>query len=134
MKTKNVLIAVIFLLPGIFSMESKAQENIKAVMKKIESMESVNVNVVRSRDKEGNVTRELVSISFKASTHSGLEQEIIDAFKKDRELASREIENRTGSKITSMRYTFGAFDYSYSYDIPKDEISFFVNEIPPVLR
>jgi len=115
MKKSNGMIAVIFVLLGCFSMESNAQDAIKAVMKKCENMESMTVSTIRTKGKN-NLTSTLTSFNFDASANPALVQEIIAAFQKDREKADKNMENKTGGKVTSAYYTFGTSWYSYNYD------------------
>ena len=115
MKTKSLIVAAIFLVVGSFSMDMFAQDALKALVQKCENMENVNVNVVRSRNKETRKLERLVtSISF--SDNQALVNEFIAAFNKDKDMADQEIENRSGGKITNVFYIFGDRSYSFSQD------------------
>lgn len=112
MKTKSLLVTAILLIAGSLSGLS-AQETLKALVKKCESMENVNVNMVRSRNKETKqLERNITTISF--SNNQALVNEIVAAFEKDKDLADQEIENRSGGKVTNMFYRFGNASYSFS--------------------
>ena len=118
MNTRNVVIAVIFLLLGSFAtMELKAQDAIKALMKKCESMENVTIDVIRNRNSEtGKVIRLLTTIRFEISSNPGLEKEFLAAFQKDAVKASQEIESMSGGKMKNVFYRFGESSYSYTSD------------------
>lgn len=113
MKAKNVIVVAILLIAGSFSTEVFAQETLKALVKKCETMENVNINVVRNRDKETRkMKRMIVNISF--NNNPALLKEFIDAFEKDKEMADQEISNSANGKITNMFYRFGNVSYSFS--------------------
>jgi hypothetical protein len=119
MKKRNVMVAVIiFRLGRVFSMELKAQEALKALMKRCEDMESVTltITVMRNREKGSVFTR----IEFRDNTD--LEKEFITAFHKDREKADNEIETKSGGRITEMLYQFDGI--SYIYRVQNNRVSF----------
>ena len=117
MKSKNVVIAVIFLLMGSVSVELKAQETIQALLKKCENMDSVTVSVIRERDKEtGKITRDVTNVSFKPDFHPALDKEFIAAFQKDEDKADRVSKNISNGKLTSMSFRFGDITYNYNYN------------------
>jgi poly(A) polymerase Pap1 len=113
MKTRNLIVVAILLLTGSLSADLFAQETLKALIKKCESMENVNVNVVRSKNKETReLEQEMTSISFR--NNQALVNEFIAAFAKDKEMADQEIENKSNGKITNLFYRFGDVSYSFS--------------------
>jgi len=129
MNTRNVVIAVIFLLLGSFAtMELKAQDAIKALMKKCESMENVTIDVIRNRNsvtgrRPKNANNVIIRISYKSSSNQSLDQEIIAAFQKDRDRADREMINKSDGKIIRMNFIFGNSNFSYNYDAENDMIN-----------
>ena len=117
MKSRNVVIAVIFLLLGSVSVELKAQETIQALLKKCENMDSVTVSVIRERDKEtGKITRDVTNVSFKTDSNPALEKEFIAAFQKEEEKADMVSKNISNGKVTSMLFRFGEITYNYTYN------------------
>ena len=113
MKTKSLIVTVIFLVAGNFSMDLFAQESLKALVQKCENMENVNINVVRKRNTETRkLERQITTVSF--GDNQALVNEFIAAFDKEKEKADQEIENRSGGKITNIFYRFGDVSYSFS--------------------
>jgi hypothetical protein len=113
MKTRNLIVAAILLLTGSLATDLYAQETLKALMKKCENMENVDVDVVRSRNKETKkLERVVTEISFK--NNQTLVNEIIAAFEKDREMADKEIEEKSNGKIKELFYRFGDNSYSFT--------------------
>ena len=113
MKTNRLFITVVLIITGSFFMNISAQEALKAIVKKCESMDNVNLNIVRNRDKETKkVTRVITSINFK--DNEALKKEILSAFEKDRDMADKEIENRQSGRISNMFFRFGQVSYSFS--------------------
>jgi hypothetical protein len=113
MKTRSLIAAAILLLGGSLSADLFAQETLKALVKKCESMENVNINVVRSKNKETREPeKEIINISF--VNNQALVDEFIAAFAKEKELADQEIENKSNGKITNLFYRFGDVSYSFS--------------------
>ncbi|MDR1601317.1 MAG: DUF5024 domain-containing protein [Tannerella sp.] len=122
MKTKiGLLIGLMWLLGG-FSMESSAQEAIKALIKKCETMETVDINIVRNRDRNTKeVTRSVTGIQIHSNPALVKEfqdafQKAYDDFSKGKEVADREIISRRGGKIVSLQYRYGNVDYHFSVD------------------
>jgi hypothetical protein len=60
MKARNLMIAVLLLTAGSFTMGSYAQENIKALIKKIENMDVIEADIFRNNDPN----RKNISISW----------------------------------------------------------------------
>lgn len=113
MKT-NRLIAILFLIvTGMFFMDLSAQEALKALVKRCESMKDVNVNIVKNKDKNTRKVRQVItSVSFK--NNPGLVKDILDAFNKDKDMADQEIENRSNGRTNNLFYKFGSTSYSFS--------------------
>lgn len=113
MKTNRLMVVLVLLITGCFSMDLAAQETLKALVKKCETMKDVNVNIVRNKDKNTRkVTQVITSISF--SDNDRLVKEILAAFQKDKNQADQEIENRTNGKVNNLFYRFGSTSYSFS--------------------
>lgn len=114
MNMKKVLVVAMLLLIGSFTLDAVAQEAIKALVKKCENMESVNISTVRDRNKETKkVSRSVISISINKSD-TALINEFIAAFEKDKIYADKEIENKTKGEVSSLFYQFGNTSYSLS--------------------
>lgn len=117
MKTKNVFLIAVLLLIGSFSIESMAQENLAALVKKCESMESVQMSVVRRRDTpKGKITKTITSIQF--NSNQALVNEFLAAFKKDEESATQAIDDKKNGRMVPSFYRFD--DVSYSFSINGD--------------
>ncbi|MDR0758019.1 MAG: DUF5024 domain-containing protein [Tannerella sp.] len=122
MKTKIGLLIGLMWLLGSFSMESSAQEAIKALIKKCETLETVDVNIIRHRDRNTKeVTRSVTSIQIHSNPALVKEfqdafQKAYDDFSKDKKVADREIITRRGGKIVNLQYRYGNVDYSFSVD------------------
>lgn len=115
MKTSRLFAVAILLIAGSLSINVSAQEALKAVVKKCETMESVSINIVRNKDKgTKELTRSIINISF--SNNEALVKEFVAAFNKDREQADQEIENRENGKINRLMLKFGNTRYSFSQE------------------
>ncbi len=127
MKKKSLILIAIMLIAGSISTEVFAQEAIKALVKKCENMQNVNINIVRSRNKDTKKLERVVkNISF--SNDKILADEFIAAFEKDREMADKEIENMSNGKLDNLFYRFGNSSYSFSYDKEGGSVSITVIE------
>jgi len=136
MKTRNLMIAAVFLTAGSFTMESLAQENIKALFKKCENMDVIDANIVRNKSSNSNVisitysnpisdpsrtdTRNTLNrspqsiINMRLKYTPELEKELVAAFRKDQEKATQEVEQRKDGKVTRMLYQFDGSEYSFT--------------------
>ena len=134
MKLRIFLIAVVLFTAGSFTMEALGQENIKAMIKKCETMDVIDANIVRhypsnaqtSSNRQAtasssfiNSPRSIINITLKYTPE--LEREIVVAFRKDQEKVTREVEQRKEGKVTHMLYRFE--DSEYSFTIKNDTIS-----------
>ena len=112
MKTNRFIITVVLIITGSFFVNVTAQEALRAIMKKCENMENLNVNVVRNKDKETKkVTRVMINISFEKN--ETLKKEILSAFEKDSEMADYEMKNKRNGN-TDLNYRFGLISFSYN--------------------
>lgn len=114
MKTNRIMVVMaILLIAGCFSTELVAQEAIKALVKRCETMNNVNISIVRNKNKDTKeVSRSITSIDF--SNNDALTKEFVAAFEKERNQADQEMENRSNGKVNSLYYTFGNTTYSFS--------------------
>ena len=115
MKIKNVLaIAILLIIVGINS-DLMAQTALRALVKKCESAENVEMNIVRQKDKETlNVQRSIISI--KITSNKALVDEFIAAFEKDEPSAYEVICSKRNGKIIPQFYRFKGVSFSFSYD------------------
>ncbi|MDR0748215.1 MAG: DUF5024 domain-containing protein [Tannerellaceae bacterium] len=112
MKTRHLIAAAILLITGSLSANLPAQETLKALVKKCESMDNVNTSVVRNRNKQTKkLEKEIISLNF--SNNQALVNEFIAAFEKDKLMADKEIEGKNNGKKT-LFYRFGDTSYSFS--------------------
>jgi hypothetical protein len=122
MKTKIGLLIGLMWLLGSFSMESSAQEAIKALIKKCETLETVDIDIVRHRDRNTKeVTRSVTSIQIRSNPALVKEfqdafQKAYDDFSKGKDVADREIITRRGGKIVNLVYRYGSVTYNFSVD------------------
>jgi hypothetical protein len=115
MKTRSLIAAAILLITGSLTADLFAQETLKALVKKCENMDNIDINIVRDRNKETReIQRVITSISF--SGNQALANDFIAAFDKDKGTADQEIENKSNGKITNIFYRFGDISYSFSQD------------------
>ncbi|MDR1407978.1 MAG: DUF5024 domain-containing protein [Tannerella sp.] len=115
MKTKGRLLVGLMWLLGSFSMEANAQEAVKALIKKCENMESIEMSVIRKRDRN---TGDVISnhISFKITSNPALAKEFQDAFQKEldsKNKANSEIVTMRGGKIVSALFKYGNSRYFF---------------------
>jgi hypothetical protein len=122
MKTKISLLFGWIVLLGIFPAEANAQQAaIKALIKKCETMDSIDINIVRTRDMN---TREVVYTitEIHIKSNPALVREFQDAFriaydnefsKNKDDLPDQEIITKKGDKIVNLLYMYGNVKYSF---------------------
>lgn len=129
---KNVFIIMLLFVMSIFSMELVAQENLNALVKKCETMSTVDVNVMSTKNPETKeLLREIFSINIKENP--SLVNEFIAAFKKDEINALKVIEDKKGGKLSSLFYQFENATYSFQlgerdkfgFTVEKDGFAYF---------
>ena len=126
MKTNRLFITAAIIIAGSFFVNISAQDALKAIAKKCETMENIDISVVRNRNKETKkVDQYIMSITFEKN--ESLKKEIIAAFDKDRVNADQEIEDRKDGRVRNMMLRFGSSHYSISEN-PNGRITFSVNE------
>lgn len=113
MKAKSVI--VLILLIGGFCLDISAQQNIKAVVKKCESMESVEMTVIRKRNKDTKqLEKAITTINFKSNP--SLVDEFVQAFKQDEPSATQVIDKYVNGKLVPQFYRFDGVSVSFSLD------------------
>ena len=101
------------MITGVISADVSAQEAIRAVIKKCETMEDVKISVIRNKDKATKkVTQVITDVSFK--NNEALSKEILAAFEKDKDKSDQEIEEWAGGRLKEMLYRFGYSYYTFS--------------------
>jgi hypothetical protein len=114
---------VLMLLAEFFSAEAYAQEAIKALIKKCETMETVDINIVLRRNKDTKkVIRSVITLQIKSNP--ALVKEFQDAFQKvsgndfskSQDAPDREIITRRGGKIVNLMYTYGNVSYDFTVE------------------
>lgn len=120
MKTK-VLFLVIFLcaVSGYINNIS-AQETLKALVVRCETMDEVSVSIVHQRDRETKQTTQIVK-SLKFTDNKSLKDEFLAAFDKDKDEAIQVIEKKKDGKIVPSYYQFADGDFNVSYTIKVSE-------------
>ena len=146
MKTRILVMATAILLAGNVVNVAIAQDNIKALIKKIETMDVIDANIVRNKDTTSNTNstytttekstdkstsvtisrnvpiqtpRSIINITIKYTP--ALEKELVAAFRKDQDKAINEVEQRKEGKTTHILYKFE--DSEYSFTVKDDIIS-----------
>ena len=102
---KNVWMITLLFIVGGFSMNLVAQESLDALVKKCETMESVDMNIARTRDpKTKKIIRETIRIKF--CKNPALENEFVAALKMDEVEATLANVNKKEGKTFSMLFRF----------------------------
>ena len=139
MKTKRFLITMIMVIAAGFFVNTSAQEALKAIAKKCETMENVDISVVISKDKETKKNNSnMMRIEF--NQNEPLKNEILAAFKKDRDDADNIAEskktqnvqttgkNAENKKIQIIQLTYRFDNIVYTVSIRGDNCIFSVAE------
>lgn len=113
MKTKSVVIALLLSMGG-FVANVSAQKALDALAKKCKTVESVDMDVIRNKDKNKKEQRSVVRIRIK--DNETLVNEFIAAFKKDEEFAIWVSKQMKSGSSTSykLRFEDGGF---YNMDL-----------------
>lgn len=119
MKTKKIILSMALLIAGASAGELVAQEHLNALMKKCESLDNVSVEVIYNKDpKTKKPEKNVVSVTFYRQENAKLLNDFLDAFKKDREVAYRVMEEKINGKVTPSLYRFsGAGDTDITYTV-----------------
>lgn len=119
MKTRNLILTATLLLAGSWAGDLLAQTNLNALIKKCESMEKVNVDVIYDKDrKTKKPVKEVITITFSRKDNPKLLDEFLDAFRKDKEAAYKVMESKIDGKVMPSFYRFavGTSDLSFSLE------------------
>lgn len=120
MKAKKTILLCVVLLVGCMTEGLKAQENLNALMKKCENMETIDMNVIYNKDRKTKKTEKIIkTVSF--SNNPKLLDEFIAAFEKDKEAAYKIIDDKKSGKLLPSYYRFenGNNNISYSLSVTK---------------
>ena len=120
MKAKNMMLVLVLLFTGVAGNSIQAQEALNALVKKCESMEKVDINVIYNRNKETKKVEKCIkSIGF---TDPQLMNEFLAAFEKEKENAYQVIDNKVNGKMMPSFYRFsvGKSEISYSFTASKN--------------
>ncbi|WP_459186897.1 DUF5024 domain-containing protein [Parabacteroides sp. APC149_11_2_Y6] len=119
MKTKKIILSMALLIAGASAGELVAQEHLNALMKKCESLDNVSVEIIYNKDpKTKKPEKNVVSVTFYRQENAKLLNDFLDAFKKDREVAYRVMEEKINGKVTPSLYRFsGAGDTDITYTV-----------------
>lgn len=119
MKTRNFILTAALLMTGSLAGDLLAQANLNALMKKCESMEKVNVDVIYDKDRKTKMpVKEVITITFSRKDNPKLLDEFLDAFRKDKESAYKVMESKIDGKVMPSFYRFaaGTSDISFSLE------------------
>ena len=110
---KNGLIMLLLFIMSSLSMELVAQENLNALVKKCETMPSLEVDVIKNKNEETKKL-EVSVIAISIENNQALVNEFLSAFEKDKEDATKTIENSANGEH-SLLCVFDKVSYSISY-------------------
>jgi len=119
---RNGMIMMLLLIASSFSMKLAAQADFDALIKKCETMPSVDINIARSRSSiSKELEREAISITIR--DNPALVKEFLDLFAKiDETNAIQVTKNRKGGRAISLIYRFENATYSYIYNEEDKEV------------
>lgn len=121
MKTKKTFLLAALLLLGSICGALQAQENLNALMKKCETMDKIDMNVIYNKNRETKKTEKIIkTVSF--SNDEKLLNEFVAAFEKDKDAAYKIIDQKSKGKLLPSFYRFsnGKTDISYSFSVSDD--------------
>ncbi len=114
MKTVKMLLVAMLFIIGSLTNESAAQNTLRALMKKCETIDNIDVNVVRQKNKETlKVTQIITTVQIPASDK--MVDEFIAAFEKDEPSAYQVISSKKNGRIVPQYYKFNNVSFSFSY-------------------
>ena len=120
MKAKKTILLCVILLLGGLTEGLKAQENLNALMKKCENMDTIDMNVIYNKNRETKKTEKIIkTVTF--SNNQKLLDEFVAAFEKDKDAAYKIIDDKKSGKLLPSFYRFGSgkTDISYSLSVSK---------------
>ena len=113
---RNVWIMTLLFLMSSFLMKLVAQENLDALVKKCETMTSVEMNYVYKKNSQTQKFEPaVITITISKDKDSTLIDEFLAALKKDEENATQLIESKQGGQKTSVFCKFKNASYSFSF-------------------
>jgi hypothetical protein len=133
MKSRFLLISIVLLIAGSFTIECFAQEKIKALMEQIEKTDDKDVleaDIVRKNNPTLRTRSFTMLIKLRFSLE--LEKKLIETFKQDSEKAKQVVEQKKDGKVLHFLYKFD--NSTYSFTISNDTISIQANESVPLIR
>ena len=133
MNTRNLIITLVFLIAGSFSMQFFAQERIKALMQQIEKMDNKDIfeaDIVRKNNPTLRTNSFTMLMKLRFSPE--LEKKLIDTFHQDSEKAKQVVEQKKDGKVLHFFYRFD--NSTYSFTINNDTISVQAGENNPLIR
>jgi predicted enzyme related to lactoylglutathione lyase len=112
MKAKSILL-IGLLLAGSLMTDLLAQTHLQTLVKKCESMENVDMDIIRQRDPQ---TKEFYNsvVTVRIKDNAALMQEFLDAFKADENEAVNIVERKQNGKIVPSLYRFDKVSYTLS--------------------
>ena len=123
---RNVLIIMLLLITGGFSLQLAAQKNLEALVKKCETMTSVDMNVARQRNTRTKVEQKTITVTF--SDNTALMNEFLDAFRKDEATALQTTEDKKGGRIQRLVHIYKDAAYVFSYNESNKQVRITVRE------
>lgn len=121
MKTKYLLVIALIMAAGCFSTTVSAQSNLNALMKKCETMNDVNMDVVQQRNpKTKKISQIIKTVMIK--NNKTLVDDFLKAFQTDKNDATQAIESKRNGRMMPSFYQFttGGVDISYSITVKDD--------------
>ncbi|MDL2265198.1 DUF5024 domain-containing protein [Parabacteroides sp. OttesenSCG-928-G07] len=125
MKTRHLFLAILLLFAGSMFTEMQAQSNIKALMKKCETMDNVDVTRIQNRTTGGKGT---IITNIKFTNNRELLNEFIEALKKDDTEATYITESKVNGKMIPTFYRFKNATYFIKIDESENGASISLNE------
>ncbi len=124
MKAKKTILLCVILLLGGLTEGLKAQENLNALMKKCENMDTIDMNVIYNKNRETKKTEKIIkTVTF--SNNQKLLDEFVTAFEKDKDAAYKIIddkERKTAAFILPFRKREdGYFLFTVSFQIRQSD-------------
>ena len=114
MKIKNVLAIAILLIIAGLSSDLMAQTALRAMVKKCESAENVEMSIVRKKDQETLKMKQSV-VTIKITSNKALVDEFIAAFEKDEPSAYEAIYSKKDGKTIPQHFKFKGVTFTFSY-------------------
>ena len=133
MKTRNLIIYLVLLTAGSFSIDLFAQENIKALMQQIEKTDDkdiIEADIVRKNNSALRTRSYTMLIKLRYSPE--LEKKLVDTFQQDNDKANQVIEQKKDGKVLHYLYKFN--NATYSFTISNETISIQAQESTPLIR